>query len=275
MSNFYDLETDLETEGEEEFEILQSNTIETEEEYEEITEFGAYDEAAAENKWGSMEFDKLIIEMEALVSRGKKYFFSKKKRVVEAEEIATLSQYIQNKFPQEMIDAKAILDNEAAIVDQATKEANEIIANARKQEAEIVANARSFYASTTDKGKKDAEAILKRAKAQADEMVKEHSITRMAREQSEQIKTNTEVHVKSMIAEATAQCDELKNQSREWAIGIVQGAHDFVLNSLAGYQKVAATSLDQISEVNRGFQAEYNNQTARLGINNNVNSNQQ
>lgn len=268
MSHFYDLETDLDTEAEEEFETLQSSTIETEEEYEEITEFGTYDEAAAEDKWGSMEFDKLIIEMESLVSRGKKYFFSKKKRVVEAEEIATLSQYIQNKFPQEMIDAKAILDNEAAIVDQATREANEIIANARKQEAEIVANARSFYASTTDKGKKDAEAILKRAKAQADAMVQEHNITRMAREQSEQIKTNTEVHVKSMIAEATAQCDELKNQSKEWAIGIVQGAHDFVLNSLAGYQSVAATSLDQISEVNKNFQAEYGKQATMLGMNN-------
>ncbi len=266
MSHFYDLETDLDTEVEEEF--IQSNTIETEEDYEEITEFGTYDESAAENKWGNMDFDKLVIEMESLVSRGKKYFFmSKKKRVVDAEEIATLSQYIQNKFPQEMIDAKAILDNEAAIVEQATREAAEIIAGARKQENEIVANARSFYASTTDKAKKDAEAILKRAKAQADEMVTEHSITRMAREQSEQIKTNTEVHVKSMIAEATAQCDELKNQSREWAVGIVEGAHNFVLNSLAGYQKVAATSLDQISEVNRGFQAEYSQQASKLGIN--------
>lgn len=269
MSHFYDLETDLDTEAEEEFETLQSNTIETEEEYEEITEFGTYDEAAAEDKWGSMEFDKLIIEMESLVSRGKKYFFSKKKRVVEAEEIATLSQYIQNKFPQEMIDAKAILDNEAAIVSQATKEANEIIANARKQEAEIVANARSFYASTTDKGKKDAEEILKRAKAQAEAMVQEHSITRMAREQSEQIKANTEVQAKNMIAEATAQCNELKTQSRDWAVGIVQGAHDFVISSLAGYQNVAKTSLDQINEVNKNFQAEYSNQKNVLGMNNN------
>lgn len=74
MSRFYDLETDLDTEAEEEFETLQSNTIETEEEYEEITEFGTYDEAAAEDKWGNMEFDKLLIEMESLVSRGKKYF---------------------------------------------------------------------------------------------------------------------------------------------------------------------------------------------------------
>ncbi len=267
MSHFYDLETDLDAEVEEEFETLQSNTIETEEDYEEITEFGTYDESAAENKWGNMDFDKLVIEMEALVSRGKRYFFmSNKKRIVEAEEIATLSQYIQNRFPQEMIDAKGIIDREAAIVDQATREANEIIANARKQESEIVANARSFYASTTDKAKSDAEGILKRAKAQAEEMVKEHSITRMAREQSEQIKTNTEVHVKSMIAEATAQCEEVKNQTREWAIGIVEGAHDFVVNSLAGYQNVAATSLEQINNVNRGFQAEYSNQAAKLGM---------
>ena len=47
MSHFYDLETDLDTEAEEEFETLQSNTIETEEEYEEITEFGTYDELMA------------------------------------------------------------------------------------------------------------------------------------------------------------------------------------------------------------------------------------
>ena len=52
MSHFYDLETDLDTEAEEEFETLQSNTIETEEEYEEITEFGIYDETAAEGDSG-------------------------------------------------------------------------------------------------------------------------------------------------------------------------------------------------------------------------------
>ena len=135
------------------------------------------------------------------------------------------------------------------------------------KEAEIVANARSFYASTTDKGKKDAEEILKRAKAQAEAMVQEHSITRMAREQAEQIKTNTEVQAKNMIAEATAQCNELKAQSRDWAVGIVHGAHDFVVNSLAGYQNVAKTSLDQINEVNKNFQAEYSNQKNVLGIN--------
>ena len=70
-----------------------------------------------------------------------------------------------------------------------------------------------------------------------------------------------------MIAETTAQCNELKTQSRDWAIGIVQGAHDFVISSLAGYQNVAKTSLDQINEVNKNFQAEHNNQKNVLGMN--------
>ena len=254
----------------EEVEELEFNSVfhdDDEDGYEEVSEFRDYTEEEVSSKWGNFTFEDLVFELDNILGASKKYFFSKKKRVVEAEEIATLSQYIQNKFPQEMIDAKAILDNEAAIVGQATKEANEIIANARKQEAEIVANARSFYASTTDKGKKDAEEILKRAKAQAEAMVQEHNITRMAKEHSEQIKANTEVQAKNMIAETTAQCNELKTQSRDWAIGIVQGAHDFVISSLAGYQNVAKTSLDQINEVNKNFQAEYSNQKNVLGMN--------
>mgnify|MGYP003295798753 CR=1 FL=1 len=58
--------------------------------------------------------------------------------------------------------------------------------------SEIVANARSFYASTTDKGKKDAEEILKRAKAQAEA----EQIVAAAQKQADEIKTKVASDIK-------------------------------------------------------------------------------
>ena len=76
-----------ETVSEPDFEVTEPDFIfvgedDVEEEYEEITDFGDYSAADAEARWGSMDFDQLVVEMEGLVSRGKRFFFSKTKRVV-------------------------------------------------------------------------------------------------------------------------------------------------------------------------------------------------
>ena len=83
--------------------VVSSDEDGYEEEYEEITDFGDYSEADAEARWGSMDFDQLVVEMEGLVSRGKRFFFSKTKRVVNGHDVDTLVQFMQEKFPDEFI----------------------------------------------------------------------------------------------------------------------------------------------------------------------------
>ncbi len=264
MSNFYDLETDLEVED-----VVSSDEDAYEEEYEEITDFGDYNAADADARWGSMDFDQLVVEMEGLVSRGKRFFFSKTKRVVDGKDIAMLAEYIQSRFPDEIVTANDIISREATIINDATAKSNSIIASARKQETEISNSAKTYYSETIKKAQDDAAKIIARAQAQAEEMVQEHNITRMARERSEQIKLATEQETQAMIAKTTEDCEELKARAKEWTVGIVEGARDFVTNGLAGYQNVAMQSLDNINAVNKQFQSEYSVQVRNLGLDSN------
>ncbi|MBQ4365517.1 MAG: hypothetical protein II804_04550, partial [Clostridia bacterium] len=72
MSNFYDLETDLDVE----------DVAEPQEDYEDISEFAAFDPGDAESKWGQLDFTELVNELENYIATSKRYlFFSKKKRV--------------------------------------------------------------------------------------------------------------------------------------------------------------------------------------------------
>ena len=259
MSNFYDLETDLEVED------VASDEAEYDE-YEEIEEFGAYDEADAQAKWGDMDFEQLVAELEDMVARAKKFFFSKKKRIVDGEEISHLAQFIQDKFPGEISAANDVLSRKEKILSDASAEKDSIIANARHQEVETVNKAKAYYSETVKKAQDDAANIMARAKAQAEEMVQESSIYKMAREEAENIKNATENEINAMVSKATAECNELKEQARQYAIAVTESARNFVASSLAGYQGIAMSNLDQINKVNTQFQNEYATQVRNLGI---------
>ena len=68
-NNFYDLETDLEIE----------DVKQDDDDFEDISEFGEYDEEDAESRWGSLDFEELVNELENYIATSKKFFFSKKK----------------------------------------------------------------------------------------------------------------------------------------------------------------------------------------------------
>lgn len=268
MSNFYDLETDLEVEdvnSGEEYE----NEYEAEEEYEEyeeVTEFGAYDEEAADARWGEMEFEQLVVELSDIIARSKKFFFSKKKRIIDGEEATHLAQFIQNKLPGEIINARDVLERESSIISAAKQEKDSILAEARKQELETVNKAKTYYTDTVKQAQDDAAAIIAKAKQRAQELVEESNIYKMAREEAERIKDNTERETQAMIAKATDECDTLKDHAKQYAISVTEGARNFVASSLAGYQGIAMTNLDQINKVNTQFQSEYAAQVRALGI---------
>ena len=99
-------------------------------------------------------------------------------------------------------------------------------------------------------------------------LFKEHNITRMAREESERIKLETEKTTQAMIAKTTGECNEYKKQANDYAKSIVQGAYNFITNGLAGYQGIAAKNLDEINKVNMQFQQEYAVQVKNLGLDN-------
>lgn len=265
MSNYYDLETDLgvedvATEGkyEEEYEEY--------EEYEDASEFGNYNPEEADARWGAMDFDQLVVEMESIVSRSKRYFFSKKKRIVNGEDLTHLAQHIQNKLPSEIIAAKDIITRQVSIIDDANNQKAEILAAAHQEEAETVNRAKEYYSTTIKKAQDDAAGIIARANEQATAMVHESNIYKLAKEEEAKIKQETEAHVQAVLEQTRRECEELRAQAKAYAISVTEGAHNFITNSLAGYQRIAMSNLDTINTVNNQFQGEYAAQVQSLGI---------
>lgn len=265
MSNYYDLETDLgvedvATEGEE------YEEYEEYENYDDASEFGNYNPEEADAKWGEMDFDQLVVEMESIISRSKRYFFSKKKRVVDGEDLTHLAQHIQNKLPSEILAAKDILARQVEIIDEAGKERDSILAAAHREETDTVNKAKEYYSTTIKKAQDDAAGIVSRANDQATAMVQESNIYKMAREEAAKIKDDAMQQATAMVQEAARECEALKEQARAYAISVTEGAHNFITNSLAGYQNMAMTNLDTINKVHGQFQSEYANQVKVLGI---------
>ncbi len=237
MSNFYDLETDLDVE----------DVAEQQEDYEDISEFAAFDPGDAESKWGQLDFTELVNELENYIATSKRYlFFSKKKRVINGEEVTHLMQYIQNKFPAEVTKAKNIIADR-----------DSILANARQEEKEIVESAQNYYKTTTASATEDADKIIKHAQEQAEEMVMAHSITQAARVRAEEIMTQCQNDMNALIAKTNEDCEAHKQQAREWAFGVSKGSYDFVSDALGKYQSIAMNNLNEISEIYKQLQGGY------------------
>lgn len=236
MSNFYDLTTDLDVE----------DVDQDEDDFEDISEFGEYDEQDAESKWGSLDFEDLLNELENYIATSKKFFFSKRKRVVNGEEITHLVQYILQKLPGEVSEAKSIISNRDSIIN-----------NARQEESSIVSSAKEYYKTTTQRANEDADKIVARAQAQAEEMVASHSITQAARVRAEEIKDNCQKEMNAFVAKTNADCEAHKQAAREWAASTSQGSYNFVCEALSKYQNIAMNNLNQITEVYKQFQAGY------------------
>lgn len=267
MSNYYDLETDLGVEDvEAEGEYEEAEEYEEYENYDVGTEFGNYNPEEAAAKWGTMDFDQLVVEMESIVSRGKRYFFSRKKRVINGEELVQLAQHIQNKLPTEIVAAKEIMTEKVSIINEANAKKTEILAKAHSEEQDTVNRAKEYYANTVKKAQEKAEGIVATATQQANDMVHESNIYKLAKEEEARIQRETQQRADELVEKTRKECEELREQARNYAISLVEGAHNFVNSGLAGYQKVAMTHLDTINNINNQFQSEYAVQVQALGL---------
>ncbi len=100
-----------------------------------------------------------------------------KKSLVDVDKIKTIIEDIRLNTPQETKQAKAIVDSRNSILDEAKKEADEIIAQAQAQARELVARdqitqtAQAEAAEITAKAKEEGDAYIQDAKNQASEIL--------------------------------------------------------------------------------------------------------
>ena len=100
-----------------------------------------------------------------------------KKSLVDVDKIKTIIEDIRLNTPQETKQAKAIVDSRNSILDEAKKEADEIIAQAQAQARELVARdqitqtAQVEAADIMAKAKEEGEAYIQDAKNQASEIL--------------------------------------------------------------------------------------------------------
>lgn len=100
-----------------------------------------------------------------------------KKSLVDVDKIKTIIEDIRLNTPQETKQAKAIVDSRNSILDEAKKEADEIIAQAQAQARELVARdqitqtAQGEAADIMAKAKEEGEAYIQDAKNQASEIL--------------------------------------------------------------------------------------------------------
>ena len=107
---------------------------------------------------------------------------------------------------------------------------------------------------------------MARATEQANALVQENSIYKLAKEEEARIHHEADQYAHELLEKTKQECEELRAQAKAYAISVTEGAHNFITNSLAGYQSIAMTNLDTINKVNSQFQGEYASQVKILGI---------
>lgn len=135
-----------------------------------------------------------------------------KKCAVDVDKIKTIIEDIRLNTPQETKQAKAIVDSRNSILEEAKKEAAEIIQKAQAQARDLVAR----------------DEITKAAQAQATEIMAN------ANQQGEQFITDAKNQASEILSNATTQANEMvtsaQNKSREMLNAVNNYADDTLLS---------------------------------------------
>lgn len=135
-----------------------------------------------------------------------------KKSLVDVDKIKTIIEDIRLNTPQETKQAKAIVDSRNNILDEAKKEAAEIIAEAQAQARELVARDQ-----ITQTAQAEAAEIMARAKEEGDAYVRD------AQNQASEILGNATTQANDMVTNA-------QNKSREMLTAVNNYADDTLLS---------------------------------------------
>ncbi|MGN1418155.1 MAG: hypothetical protein ACI4W6_02385 [Acutalibacteraceae bacterium] len=235
-----------------------------EEYYEEPAEFRDYSEDEIEGKWGNFSFEDLVFELENILSTAKKYFFSKKKRVVDAEETVNLTKLITKKFPSEITKANEIIDEEQQIISDAKRNASVIKADADAYHSRKIQEADANAAKMIATAKSRAEQIIADAKAKAEQMVEDHTITQQARAAGAEIIDKAKQESRNIVEGTKANCQNYISDIVEWAEGNINGVNDYVFGLLGSAREAYVSGVKSIDSVKGKYKNDYEAQVSSL-----------
>ncbi len=150
-----------------------------------------------------------------------------KKSAVDVEKIKTIIEDIRLNTPHETKQAKAIVDSRNTIIDDAHKEANEIIQKAQDQARELVARD-----EITRVAQEQATEILAKATEQGKAMVTE------AQNQASEILNNATAQANEMVTTAQNKSREMLNAVNNYADDTLLAIDDALYKGLTDVRRI-------------------------------------
>lgn len=175
----------------------------------------------------SSRIEQLIDEIEAYIDSCKPKFMSDTKIVVDKEEIDELLRELRMKTPDEIKRYQKIISNKEAILADARKKADTLIAAATEQTQALVSE----------------HEIMQQAYARADEVVK------MAQEQAQNIVDSATIEANSVRTAAAQYMDDMMSYLDNLISSSTQAAaanYESLLNSLNYYGNVIRNDRKQL-----------------------------
>lgn len=150
-----------------------------------------------------------------------------KKSLVDVDKIKTIIEDIRLNTPQETKQAKAIVDSRNSILEEAKKEAAEIIQEAQAQARELVARDQ-----ITQTAQAEAAEIIARAKDEGDAYVRE------AQNQATEILGNATTQANEMVTSAQNKSREMLTAVNNYADDTLLAIDDSLYKALADVRRI-------------------------------------
>ncbi len=221
--------------------------------YEEESEFDIYTDDEADARWGSLTFIQLVNELDSTLANSRKYFFSKKKRVVNAELAVNLAKTISDKMPGEFEYAQNIIADQENIISNARSEANAMKSDAdnyaqnKRNDADELAQ--KIIADAQEKAKN----IVADAQNHANELVSNHVITNRAREVAVQINEKAKEQASNIIRGTEDNCQKYIEQLTAWGSENIKGVTDFANAVIMSTIELSKKNIDELSNIGIKF----------------------
>ncbi len=159
-----------------------------------------------------MSIESLLENIEDILENSKNVPFSSK-LAVDGDEIKTIIEDIRLNMPDELMKARKIASERKEILDAAQVTADGIIADAHKQ---------------------------------ADEIVSEHEITKLAEDNANEILQNARTQATEIIEQARATASDLSEQAQKWSTDLRRSAGEYVENIVATADEALTASVNEI-----------------------------
>lgn len=150
-----------------------------------------------------------------------------KKSLVDVEKIKTIIEDIRLNTPQETKQAKAIVDSRNSILEEAKKEAAEIIQEAQAQARELVARDQ-----ITQTAQAEAADIVAKAKEEGDAYVRD------AQNQATEILGNATTQANEMVTSAQNKSREMLTAVNNYADDTLLAIDDSLYKALADVRRI-------------------------------------